>query len=121
MATSSTIWIKTEKGFRGIYCHFDGYNSGVGEMLRTHYTDKSKIENLINLGSLSYLEPKFEIPAGISHSFNHPAKDITVAYHRDRGEDLLIYKAKDLKTARTYFKQYNYIFDSETSEWKNYL
>lgn len=118
MATRSTIWIKNEKGFKGIYCHNDGYSAGVGKTLKEHYTDVKKINDLINLGSISSLGKNSEIPKGFKHYFDEPLKDITVAYHRDRGEPLKIYKAKDLKESRKYFEAYNYIFDTEFDKWE---
>ena len=38
MSTHATIWIKNSNDtFTGIYCHFDGYLSGVGDTLLKHY------------------------------------------------------------------------------------
>ena len=73
MSTRSRIAIETESGtVKSIYCHFDGYVSGVGETLYNHY-DKEELEELIELGDISSLGESIEN---------------TVAYHRDRGEDL---------------------------------
>lgn len=73
MSTRSRIAIETESGtVKSIYCHFDGYVSGVGKTLYNHY-DKEKLEELIELGDISSLGESTEN---------------TVAYHRDRGEDL---------------------------------
>ena len=72
MATRSKIAIELEDGtFKSIYCHWDGYPSGVGKMLQEHYTDREKINSLLELGDISSLEKDL---------------DSTVAYHRDRGE-----------------------------------
>jgi hypothetical protein len=72
MATRSRIAIETESGtVKSIYCHFDGYVSGVGKTLFNHY-DKEKLEKLIELGDISSLGESTEN---------------TVAYWRDRGED----------------------------------
>ena len=73
MATRSRIAIENQDGtVKSIYCHFDGYLSGVGKTLFNHY-DKEKLEKLIELGDISVLKESTEN---------------TVAYHRDRGEDL---------------------------------
>ena len=73
MSTRSRIAIETKLGtVKSIYCHFDGYVSGVGETLYNHY-DKEELEELIELGDISSLGESTEN---------------TVAYHRDRGEDL---------------------------------
>lgn len=123
MATRSTIAIQNDDTIRMIYCHWDGYPDGVGETLKKHYTDKNKINKLIDLGSLSYLGEKIEAPVESKHSFNNPVPDVTVAYHRDRNEDLDIIEIKtnDLSTAfdkylnGKNFEQFNYIY--KNGEW----
>lgn len=73
MATRSRIAIENQDGtVKSIYCHWDGYLSGVGKTLFNHY-DKEKLEKLIELGDISALEDSLEY---------------TIAYARDRGEDL---------------------------------
>jgi hypothetical protein len=73
MSTRSRIAIEKESGIvNSIYCHFDGYVDGVGKTLFNHY-DKEKLQKLIELGDIS--------------SLGESTED-TVAYCRDRGEDL---------------------------------
>jgi len=73
MSTRSRIAIENESGIvNSIYCHFDGYVDGVGKTLFNHY-DKEKLQKLIELGDIS--------------SLGESTED-TVAYCRDRGEDL---------------------------------
>jgi len=73
MSTRSRIAIEKESGIvNSIYCHFDGYVSGVGKTLFNHY-DKEKLQKLIELGDISSLKE---------------STIDTVAYCRDRGEDL---------------------------------
>jgi hypothetical protein len=73
MSTRSRIAIEKESGIvNSIYCHFDGYVDGVGKTLFNHY-DKEKLQKLIELGDIS--------------SLGESTID-TVAYCRDRGEDL---------------------------------
>ncbi len=56
MSTHSAIIIKTgPKEYKGIYCHFDGYLSGVGLILLTHYKTKTKVLELLELGDLHSL------------------------------------------------------------------
>lgn len=38
-----------------IYCHHDGYLDGVGEILKTYYTNDDVIDKLMALGDLSAL------------------------------------------------------------------
>ena len=73
MATRSRIAIENQDGtVQSIYCHWDGYVSGVGKTLFNHY-DREKLKSLIELGDISVLK---ESPTN------------TIAYCRDRGEDL---------------------------------
>ena len=73
MATRSRIAIENQDGtVKSIYCHFDGYLKGVGKTLFNHY-DSEKLEKLIELGDISSLDESTED---------------TVAYARDRNEDL---------------------------------
>ncbi|TPR49248.1 hypothetical protein DY037_05560 [Apilactobacillus micheneri] len=61
MSTNSMIIAKDEDGiYRGIYSHWDGYIEGNGAILNKYYTNLSKINKLINLGSVSSLTP--EVP-----------------------------------------------------------
>jgi len=96
-------WAET---VRSIYCHHDGYPSHVGRLLLEHYDTLAKVEELLNLGSLSSLGEVI----GEKHDFdwmqkmfadtrdnpdpsafaNHPDwkrfRPMCLAYGRDRGE-----------------------------------
>jgi NAD(P)H-flavin reductase len=73
MATRSRIAIENQDGtVTSIYCHWDGYTDGVGKTLFENY-HLLKTEQLIALGDISSLGKTIED---------------TVAYARDRGEDL---------------------------------
>ena len=73
MATRSFICkLLPDHSVTGVYCHFDGYPDGVGAILKEHYTDQGKVDELLELGDLSEL---------------HENLTLTVAYHRDRGDD----------------------------------
>jgi hypothetical protein len=121
MATRSRIAIETtddsgNKVIKSIYCHFDGYASGVGETLMENYQDREKVEALISLGDISFLREEI-IPTG-PHSFNYPQKGVTVAYHRDRGEK---FKSPRINSSvREFFlsdiEEYGYLF-TEEGEW----
>jgi hypothetical protein len=82
MSTRSRIAIENQDGtVDSIYCHFDGYLEGVGKTLFNHY-DQEKLEKLLELGDISSL--------GTSTTD-------TVAYCRDRGEDLHFKTFKDVE------------------------
>jgi hypothetical protein len=57
MSTRSRIGIENQDGTTtSIYCHFDGYISGVGKLLKEYYTTQAKVKALIKLGDISSLE-----------------------------------------------------------------
>lgn len=86
MATRSRIGILNEDGtVSSVYCHWDGYPSHHGRILSESYTDPEKVKKLINLGSISILDE--EVETSDPHTFEKPKDGVTVAYHRDRGED----------------------------------
>jgi len=88
MSTRSHIGFIKGNQITYIYCHFDGYPEYNGHMLQKYYTDKEKVENLVNLGDISVLKENLSPKEGEEHSFDGPRADgVVVAYHRDRGED----------------------------------
>jgi hypothetical protein len=114
--------------FVGIYCHWDGYPEGVGATLREHYTDDQKITTLMRLGALSSLAPLLVAPVreavlaqgaeeAPKHTFEKPVEGVTVAYHRDRGEELRHYYAPTLagllSQARDSWCEYAYLRDTD--------
>jgi len=117
MSTRSAIITKTENGYRGIYCHFDGYLSGVGKTLKEHYKDVSKVKDLIDLGFISCLGEEI-VPRGNNHSYEHPEKGVTIAYARDMGEEKI--EAFCGKTAEEVSKKIGhngYVYVFENGEW----
>lgn len=110
MSTRSTIAIQNEDGsVEGVYCHSDGYLSYNGKLLFEHFTDESKIRALIALGGISSLCADITCPNG--HTFDNPVEGFTRVYHRDRGEDLEIYKG--LNYIEFYLdmnQEYNYLW-----------
>lgn len=98
MSTRSCISaLCDDEVIRVIYCHNDGYPEYVGRVLKDNYHQQDKIENLLKLGSLSFLAESIECPEG--HSFNDRIEGYTVAYHRDRGEDLELAKEYEFESS----------------------
>lgn len=98
MATQSRIGIELPGGkVKSIYCHWNGYPSYKLPLLLEHYSERSKIEQLIELGCISSLRPRlapnvgevhqcYELINGKTYSVEKDAKDVTVAYARDLGK-----------------------------------
>lgn len=84
MSTRSRIAVANPDGtFTSIYCHCDGHPSGVGQTLRDHYKDSTKVAELIALGGLFSLGAEI----GTKHSFDNASDGECNAYGRDRGEE----------------------------------
>lgn len=120
MATRSRIGIENQDGtVSSIYCHWDGYPSHNGEILSLYYKERDRVQRLIGLGDISVLCENLS-PMG-DHSFNSPEKGVTVAYHRDRGED---YNPPRIDSSvEAYFEsdieEWGYVFTLEGKwEWK---
>ena len=106
MATRSTIALEFADGTIGqVYCHWDGYLAHNGKMLQEYYSNPFILRDLIDLGSLSSLQPTI----GTKHPFSmfeanmtqdeyaNLYRDMCTFYGRDRGEGQ--YEA-------TYFKDF---------------
>lgn len=57
MATRSFIakYNPQTETYTAIYCHWDGYPTGVGLTLRDNYSESSAVETLLNFGDISSL------------------------------------------------------------------
>ena len=83
MATRSYIGIRnTDASVDYIYCHFDGYPEHNGAILREHYSNINRVNELLNLGDLSVLGQFI----GEKQDFDKRIQDTCLAYGRDRGE-----------------------------------
>ena len=116
MATRSRIAIENSDGtVTSIYCHWDGYPSYNGARRAEHYKNREKVQQLIDLGSISSLG-LYVFPEG-QHDFSKPEKDTTVAYHRDRGEELM--QSQHVSVAEylaSDVEEYGYLFTKD-DEW----
>lgn len=141
MSTRSAIVIKeSSTSYKGIYCHSDGYPSYVGRMLRDHYTDAGKLNQLINLGSISSLAPEIghkhdfdastklyakyhNLPNGIKAMYESEEylddQKMVRAYGRDRGEkDVYAIVGKSLKAVLGKIDhEYAYVYDVKRARW----
>lgn len=103
-----------------IYLHWNGHPSQAGEMLLKYYNTPDQVENLINLGDLSALCSNLKPMRGTVHNFESPAKDVTIAYHRDGYEpwNNTHPKFKTLDEFRRSSVPYVYLYDTHRQEWR---
>ena len=126
ISTRSRIgYISKNGNVKSIYCHFDGYPDGVGKTLYNYYKDLNKIKELISLGSISSLAKNVQPNSNLPHSFDgERQEDVTVAYHRDRGEGWKHTKPITHKSIDAFEKcfigtnmEYAYLFDERIKQW----
>ncbi|HTA27947.1 MAG TPA: hypothetical protein VK809_09165 [Bacteroidia bacterium] len=129
MSTRSRIGVLQEKTgkVKSVYCHSDGYLTGVGQTLLTDFNTYERANAIIALGDLSALhknlDPLPEAPYAYhfsegepeilkTHSFDRPQRDVTIAYHRDRKEKLMRQINSTLEEfyEKANFQAYNYLF-----------
>lgn len=120
MATRSTIAIRNADGtVTGIYCHWDGYFSYNGAILRDHYTDEAMVRELLSLGHISSLGEKIHPDTDAPHTFEKAQKGVCVFYGRDRGEEdqsaELFGSWNDLLNKQG--QEYNYLFEPKDNCW----
>ena len=127
MATRSAIGIMHGDVCKAVYCHWDGYLEHNGKILKEHYTDSVKVNQLISLGDISSLGPE----VGEEHPFSsfdselsseeYDAKygNMTTFYGRDRGEATSFETFMDFEKLATHYSnagcEYIYIF--KDGEW----
>ena len=111
MATRGTFAVQHQDGtISAVYSHWDNYPEHNGRLLVENYNSLELAEQLISLGSISSLQKTLN-PTN-THSFESPQDNVTIAYSRDRGEDLVIQKYESLES---YFlsndwQEYNYLW-----------
>ena len=118
MSTHCGVAIKTEKGYKAIYVHHDGYESYMWPMLTKNYNSEELADKLINLGDASFIAEKLE-PAG-KHSFDNPEDDVCIFYHRDRGEDWNHVRPTEYRTIKNMCSDYFYVYVWEGGKWTAY-
>lgn len=130
MSTRSTIAMRYPDGHvKAVYAHWDGYPSHNGKILLEHYSNPWLLDCLLHLGAISILMPKI----GRQHPFDYkfdPSLETTVeqkakwdtwtmAYHRDRGEELRIMEFATFWEYRRELptEEFNYLY-LPTSGWE---
>jgi len=115
MATRSNIAYRNAEGtIVSVYSHYDGYVAGAGRTLQEHYQDQAKIEALVALGSLSVLGAEL----GEKQDFNDRSTqkdEWTLAYNRDRGEELHVSEYADIPSWIDDMEEYAYLWNGK--EW----
>lgn len=100
-------FVKPDKPYIGIYCHFDGYPDGVGKYLNEFYNSYDDVLNLILCGSISY------VPV--------TANDTEAFYAFRHGYEFVKPKCIDEKIMhkeKVTFYDAEYVYVFENGEWR---
>lgn len=118
MATRSRIGIlNTDGTVTSIYCHWDGYPSHNGRILRESYTNEARVRALLAPGNLSSLQKYI----GTKHDFDARLGHECTYYGRDRGDTGVMAKTTDFETfVGDLAEEYQYLFDPKTETWACY-
>ena len=119
MSTHCGIAIKTEIGYKTIYCHNDGYASYMLPMLLSNYNSEELASKLISMGDASSIKKELE-PTTMDHSFDRPEKDVCIFYVRDRKEPWFAKSPQSYNTKEDLFKQFWYVYIFENGKWTAY-
>lgn len=120
MSTNSTVAVKTEKGYKAIYVHNDGYFDYMYPMLDTWYNSQERATDLVNLGDASFIAKRLVPSLSSGHSFDNPEEDVCIFYHRDRMEPWAQNKPNFYLTKNEVLKTQYYTYIFEDGQWKAY-
>lgn len=111
MSIESHIAIRNLDGtYQSVCCRHDGHLEGVGKILKEHYQDENKVRELISNGGMSSLGSEINSP-------------LTVFYHRDRNQELMIHsfnkqELRQFLLDNLFFGiRYFYVFDVIYQRW----
>lgn len=110
MATRGSITVKLPNGkYRSVYTHWDSYPKHNGKILLENYNTQELAEELVEGGDISSLGK--QVSTDLPHSFTNPQSDVTVYYHRDRGEEMTRNDFDSFEAAMIMKRnEYNYLF-----------
>lgn len=121
MGTPATIAIKTDTGYKAIYCHWDGYPSYMYPLLRDWYGTQERAEALVSFGDASSIHKRLVPSQDSGHSFDKPEEDVCVFYHRDRGEPWTQNEPEFCLTKEEVLSSQYYTYIFEDGAWHVYI
>lgn len=110
-----------ENEYRTIFCHFDGYPEHVGAILLDAYNTPDKLDQLLALGDIDVLGLHLSPDPNMPFDQRGRQKDVTVAYARDKGEEMVEAEIKTLEQLEEPegWIEFVYIFD-KNGVWNYY-
>lgn len=112
MGCRASLYAKIGDKVHALYLHWEGHPDHVMPILTECYNDQSKVHVLFALGDLSYLDRSCERPPEGSRLGQ--IAGYTIAYGRDKGEEIRIRSYPDLTEARDHENHgYEYSWDGQ--------
>jgi hypothetical protein len=111
------VAVKTDTGYEAIYVHWDGYFSYMYPMLSENYGSMERATALVSFGDASFIDKRIMPSQGSKHSFEKPEEGVCIFYHRDRGEELKIFRCHRKEEL---FKRQYYVYIFEDNMWRAY-
>jgi hypothetical protein len=110
MATRSTIALEFADGtVQQVYCHFDGYLSGIGAQLASDFMDPFKVRDLIDAGDMSSIGSPYSERGEVCPARKY--KDINEYFFECQQEEY-DYILRNVKGVATWFVRF-YATDAE--------
>ena len=109
MSTRALIAVPKDDGIHYVYCHHDGYPSGLGAVLHDHYNSLEAACFILDLGNLSGLEATLEKSDFYHRDREEPMEDNCAIVVADTDE---LYAAEQDCDA-----QYCYLWDLTNNCW----
>jgi hypothetical protein len=88
-------------------------------MLTQNYNSEELATKLVSLGDASYIDRLLE-PTSDFHKFGTPEPDVSMFYHRDRGEPWSNCATTMYNTKKEMFNSFYYSYIWEDGQWKAY-
>lgn len=120
MSTHFTVAVQNEDGsVRQVYGNSDGHVAHAGRILLQHYSDRAKLNKLIDEGEISVLDKEI----GEKHSFKYEDRpaDTCTFYRRDGGAFSIsanLYESFQVfvQAKKQYSQEYDYVY-TLANEW----
>lgn len=116
MSTRSYIAMQIgDDKFKTVYCHNDSYLTHNGALLLDYYSEPKKLNELLELGDISFLAQNILPDPAKPHSAAERQDGVVVAYCRDSGEKKVeptVLTESELTSEKTW-AEYIYVFNKD--------
>ena len=112
MSTRSLIGIERENNMvEYVFCHWDGYPSYVGSILKNYYSTKDKIEKILLNGDVDVLKNNTQETTFYNRDLGYTNEDIIDFTEEDALKSKFINKDEYFSTRDILVSEYRYLLD----------